>query len=270
MARIALIPLLGFVTLVVGCTNAPPPPTPAPAPATSHGDHAKASAHGGVMVEIGEDIAHAEAVFEADGTVRLYLLAKDAKAVLEVDAKPFEAFVKPDGATSATRFEFAPSPQSGDTTGKASLFVGKLPPAAVGQPVGVSVPNLRVGTDRFRVGFHSPEASPHDSMPAKLADAEAEKLFSTAGGLYSEADIRANGTKPPAEKFKGIKSKHDLEAKPGDKICPISETLANPQFTWVIGGKTYEFCCTPCIEEFVTEAKEKPQNVKPPEAYRKK
>jgi hypothetical protein len=224
------------------------------------------------MVEIGEDVAHAEAVFEVDGTVRLYLLGKDAKSVIEIDAKPVEAFAKPDGELSAAKFEFTPTPQTGDTAGKTSLFVGKLPAAVVGKPVGVSIPNLRVGSDRYRIGFHSAEATAggHDGMPTKRADDEAAKLFRTAGGLYSEADIQANGIQPPSEKYRGIRSKHDAEAKPGDQTCPISETLANPLFTWVIGGKTYEFCCPPCIEEFVAIAKEKPASVKPPEAYRKK
>jgi YHS domain-containing protein len=264
------LPVFALTIALVGCSNSPPPPPAVPpTPATSHDDHAKASARGGVIAEIGE-VAHAEAVFEADGTVRLYLLGKDAKAVIEIDAKPFEAFATPDGSRSAVRFEFTPLPQPGDAAGKSSLFVGQLPAVAVGKPVGVSVPNLRVGVDRYRVGFHSPEGSSHEAMPAKRPEDEADKLFTTAGGLYTDADIKANGTRTPGEKYKGIRAKHDTEPKPGDKICPISETLANPQFTWVIGGKTYEFCCTPCIEEFVAAAKEKPSTVQPPDSYRKK
>jgi len=88
------------------------------------------------MVEIGEELYHAEAVFEADGTVRLYLLGKDAKKVIEIDAKAVEAFAKPDGGTSAYKLEFAPVPQSGDADGKTSLLVGKLPAEVVGKPVG--------------------------------------------------------------------------------------------------------------------------------------
>lgn len=270
MTRARFVPLFVFSVAVVGCTNAPPPPPPVPTPAASHDDHPKASVHGGVLVEIGEDVAHAEAVFEADGNVRLYLLGKDAKSVIEIDAKVVEAFARPDGGASAVKFEFTPAPQSGDSPGKTSLMVGKLPAEAVGKPVGVSIPNLRVGADRFRVGFHSPEAAGHDVMPAKKTDAAAQKVFGTPGGLYTEADIKANGPKLPEEKYKGIKAKHDTEPKPGDKLCPISDTLANPQFTWVIGGKTYEFCCVPCVEEFVSAAKEKPATVRPPEEYRKK
>ena len=32
-------------------------------------------------------------------------------------------------------------------------------------------------------------------------------------------------------------------------------TKANPKFSWVVGGKTYEFCCPPCVDEFVAQAK---------------
>ena len=270
-----LIVFAAVAFAVVGCTKPPASTSTQPAPARNphddHDDHAASAAHGGAMVEIGQDLYHAEAVFEADGTVHLYLLGKDAKQVIEIDAKAVEAFAKPDGGTSAFKFELAPAPQSGDAEGKTSRLVGKLPAEVNGKPVGVSIPNLRVGADRFRVGFHSPAAvAAHDVMPAKRTDTAAEKLFSTPGGLYTAADIRANGTKPPEEKYKGLKSKHDATAKSGDPICPISETLANPQFTWVVGGKTYEFCCVPCIEEFVSAAKEKPEGIKPPEAYRKK
>lgn len=268
MTRVSLVLLFLTCALVVGCSNTSAPPTPVPA--DGHADHQLSAAHGGVMVEIGEEVAHAEAVFEADGNVRLYLLGKDAKAVLEIDAKPFEAFAKPDGGTSAEKFEFVPSPQSGDTAGKASLFVGKLPAGVNGKPVGVSIPNLRVGADRYRVGFHSPAATGHDVMPAKRTDDAAVKLFGTAGGLYTPDDIKANGTRTPDEKYKGIRAKHGTDPKAGDKICPISETLANPQFTWVVGGKSYEFCCTPCIEEFVDKAKTKSDEVLDPSAYIKK
>ena len=254
--------------ILVGCSKAPDTTTK---PTTGHDGHEARSQHGGLIVEIGDSVAHAEAVFEADGTVRLYLLGRDAKMVLEIDAKPLEAFATPEGSTSATKLVFEPSAQSGDAAGKSSVFVGKLPAAMADQPVVLNLPNVHVGNDRYRVSFRKTKGDGgHDNMPAKRPDSEADLLFSKPGGLYTEADIKANGTKPPGEKYKGIKSKHDAEAKPGDKICPISETLANPQFTWVIGGKTYEFCCTPCIEEFVALAKEKPQSVKQPEAYRKK
>ena len=65
-------------------------------------------------------------------------------------------------------------------------------------------------------------------------------------------------------------SSHDRKPKAGDKICPITRTKANPNITWVVGGKTYEFCCPPCVDEFVKTAKEHPEEIKEPGSYVKK
>ena len=70
-----------------------------------------------------------------------------------------------------------------------------------------------------------------------------------------------------AQKFKGQMASHDLKTKAGDKICPITLTKANPKFAWIVGGKTYEFCCPPCVDEFVRTAKEQPGELKDPESY---
>ncbi len=47
-------------------------------------------------------------------------------------------------------------------------------------------------------------------------------------------------------------------------------TKANPKFAWIIGGKTYEFCCPPCVDEFVALAKSNPELINPPEFYVKR
>ena len=60
-----------------------------------------------------------------------------------------------------------------------------------------------------------------------------------------------------------------MEANRGEKVCPISGTRPNPKFAWVVGGKSYEFCCPPCVDEFVQTAKAKPQEIKSPAAYLK-
>ena len=39
---------------------------------------------------------------------------------------------------------------------------------------------------------------------------------------------------------------------------------------WIVGGKPYEFCCPPCVDEFVKMAKETPGDIKEPETYKKK
>jgi YHS domain-containing protein len=92
-------------------------------------------------------------------------------------------------------------------------------------------------------------------------------LFLTPGGIYSLADIRANGRTTPAQKYAGIMAQHDMNPTKGMFICPITHTKSNAKFTWVVGGKTYRFCCPPCIAEFVKEAKTQPQRILPPQDY---
>ncbi len=70
--------------------------------------------------------------------------------------------------------------------------------------------------------------------------------------------------------LKGVKAKHDLRPKAGEKICPITLTKANPDFTWIVAGKSYEFCCPPCVDEFVTMAKTQSDQIMEPDFYIKK
>ncbi len=233
----------------------------------------KPGAHGGILVSLGQDSYHAEAVFEKNGIVRLYMLGKDEARIQEVDVQDLTAYLTPEGATEADKMTFRPEPQTGDTKGKTSLFTAALPKDLVGKKVQVTVNNINVNGERFRIAFtNEAKADGHAGMemPAKKGSDEEQKLFLTAGGIYTAADIKANGDTVPTLKYKGIRAQHDDNPKAGEKICPISKTKANPKFTWVIGGKTYEFCCIPCIEEFVVLAKEKPAEVKDPAEYVKK
>ncbi|MEO2089478.1 MAG: hypothetical protein ABGY75_08280 [Gemmataceae bacterium] len=233
----------------------------------------KPGAHGGILVSLGRDSYHAEAVFEKGGAVRLYMLGKDEARVQEIDAQDLVAYLTPEGASESDKMTFRPEPQPGDTKGKTSLFTATLPKDLVGKKVQVTVNNINVNGERFRIAFsNASDAGDHAGaeMPAKKGQDEEQKLFLTHGGKYTAADIAANGNTVPTVKYKGIRAQHDDNPKPGEKICPISKTKANPKFTWVVGGKTYEFCCIPCIEEFVVLAKEKPGEVKEPSEYVKK
>lgn len=166
---------------------------------------------------------------------------------------------------------------------KGMLVVAMIASAAVGGAIvyfllGRESETMKPAVDVTKIGTHAlmpeHEGKVEDAWmdPGHREDhARVEQsMFFTESGLYTKADIAKNGKLTPAEKFKGVASKHDFRPKPGDTICPITQTRANPKFTWWIGGKEYKFCCPPCIEEFVRMARDEPEKIKPPEAYLKK
>jgi hypothetical protein len=120
--------------------------------------------------------------------------------------------------------------------------------------------------ERFRFAFEA-ENTP---MPQTVTADAARDLYLTPKGLYTAADVAANGSITAAEKYRGFHSAHDFKPKPGDPICPITQTKANAQCTWIVGGKTYRFCCPPCIDEFMKLARESPEKIKSPEEYIKR
>lgn len=280
----AALSLVGVV-LLVGCggsrpaapaaANAPQAPPAHAAGGSEEGEHAhKPGAHGGTIVAIGRDNYHAEAVFEKEGMVRLYMLGKDEAKVIDVEAQTLNGFVKRESDAESTSVVIKPEPQQGDAAGKTSQFTAKLPREFWNEKVVITIPSITIGGERFRVAFTNTAAADHGdhAKPKQAVDEAEKKLYLTAGGIYTEADIKANGSLTASEKFKGARAQHDLTPKPGDKICPITLTKSNPQFTWIIGGKAYEFCCPPCVDEFVAQAKD-PQTaaeIKDPSNYVKK
>lgn len=283
--------LLSGVALVVGCaergtssSTASPavekasPVVPAssstvattvtPAEAANSEEHGhKAGAHGGIMVSLGRDSYHAEAVFEKGGVLRLYTLGKDESRVIDVEKQTLKGFVKAEGDAEAHQFTLDAEPQDGDAEGRTSQFVGTLPKGLWGMNLDVTVPNIVISGERFRLGFKSTPEQHDEGMPNKVADDEERELYLTPGGKYTDADIKANGNVTASVKFKGLKSSHDMFPKLGDKICPVTKTKANPQFTWVVDGKAYEFCCPPCVDEFVKMAKSTPDEIQQPADY---
>ena len=231
-------------------------------------DHEHADGgHGGMIVEIGSDSYHAEFVVETNGTVRMFTLGKDETRIQEIESQTIKAFVKALETQDAKPMDLTATPQEGDTEGNTSQFVGQLPPDLIGQAIEVTIPNLRIKNERFRLGFKTQHFSQASDMPPAVTDAEGEKLYLTAGGKYTEADIVANGSITAGKKFAGAMSAHNMNPMPGDRICPVTQTKANPKFVWVIDGKNYEFCCPPCIDEFVRMAKEEPDQIKDPSEY---
>lgn len=271
--------------LLVGCTTSSSPTSPVPpkepvktsvesvpeAKKTSsageeHGH--KSGEHGGIIVSLGRDSFHVEAIVTSAGELRLYMLGNDESRVIDIEAQDLIAYVKAEGNSDSTSIEINPQPQPGDAEGKASLFIAKLPESLVGKSIDVTVPNITIAGERFRLGFTN-KATGHGSepIPGKVVDEAETKLYLTPGGLYTVADIKANGNLTASQKFVGFQPSHDLKPKVGDKICPVTLTKANPKCTWIVGGQTYEFCCPPCVDEFVALAKTKPEQVKQPGEY---
>ena len=280
-AAILLISALGMV-VTIGCNQ---PTFTAKPPADSVVDNAAKfsktaiskpseeehphipGAHGGIVIPIGSDSYHAEAVIEKDGQFRLLMLGADETRIQEVDVQSVKAYIKATGETDATPIEMKAVPQDGDASGKTSQFVGKLPESAIGKAIDVTIPNLRIGTERFRVGFTTAVQLHDSSMPAAITGSEEQKLYFTPEGKYTQADIDANGKLSAGAKFRGFMSKHDMSPKPGDIICPVTFTKANPKIEWQVDGKKYLFCCPPCVDEFVRMAKEEADSLKPPGDY---
>lgn len=218
------------------------------------------------LVSLGDDEYHVEVVLATDNRLYLFTLGADETRVQTVAAEPLPALLK-GAAEAAVEVTFNPSPQPGDPPGSTSRFVLAVPTAITSRPLELTVPNLTVEEKRFR--FTTP-VGPVDhatEMPAKVTDDEERRLYLTPGGLYTLADIAANGRRTATEKFKGFRAIHDQHPKAGDRLCPVTNTKANPDCTWVVGGKTYQFCCPPCVDEFVKQAKEKPETIRAPEEY---
>ena len=94
---------LSAALFAAGCsTNSDPakPNASAASPTKSDGDHAhKASERGGILVPIGSDKYHAEAVFEKGGKLRLFTLGQNEAQVLEVEVQELAASVRVAGDT---------------------------------------------------------------------------------------------------------------------------------------------------------------------------
>jgi hypothetical protein len=240
--------------------------------ATSEDEHGhKPGAHGGIIVSLGRDSYHVEAIVEG-GKLLLYTLGGDETRVMEIESQTLTGYIKEPGVTESKAIAFEPQPQPGDSEGKASLFSASLPMEVQGQAFSVTVPNIAIADERFRLAFSTEQIVEHggDGMPAKVADDEERELYLTPGGLYTQEDITANGNVTASQKFKGVMAAHDLHPKTGDKLCPITLTKSNPKFTWIIGGKAYELCCPPCVDEFVATAKREPAAVKDPSDFIKR
>jgi YHS domain-containing protein len=104
-------------------------------------------------------------------------------------------------------------------------------------------------------------------MPAPVGGGQERELYFTPRGSYTAADIKANGRESASQKYRGFQARHDYDPKTGDRLCPVTRTKASATCSWIIAGQVYYFCCPPCIDEFLRVAKERPEELQPPDAY---
>lgn len=278
--------LLGLGVLVLGLSAAgcgKPPVAKAPAAAAKKGDdHAGHSEgpHDGTVIEFGP--YHGELVVDhAAKTATVYILDEDVTDPAPIATPKLLLSLK----TPTFQADLVAVPQNSDPKGKSSRFVathenfakqqefeGTLSGEIDGKPY---VGDFKEEPHAEHKGSKgNPKAAKpvddHGRAVVAAPAGEEAKLYLTPGGIYTAADIQANGSTTVSAKYKDLKVSHDIKPVTGDKLCPVTLTKANAALTWVIGGKKYEFCCPPCVEEFVTLAKTNPGEVKAPEAYLKK
>lgn len=221
--------------------------------------------HGGVLIPFAHDRYHAEALIETGGLLRLFILGRDQTEVVVVPEQSLAAYVN-SGEQEVTPISLVPVPQPGDRPEHTSQFVGQIPAEWEGRPLSLTVSSLRIGGSRYRLAFTWEDQHESD-MPEKLKDGAEQQLYLVAGGGYTESDIEANGGLTPSQKYPHFQARHDAAPQVGDRLCPISRTKANPECTWTIGGREYQFCCPPCVDEFVELAKTHPDKIQSPESY---
>lgn len=290
----AILSILTFLCLTLsGCQNGPSRPVdhhPASYSAVmasiseTRGGHGHFAPHGGALQVIANNRNHVEAVREPSGAIRVFLLGGNETELYPITLSMLDAEVRA-GQAEARTLTLSAKPQPGEV-GESSRFVGILPPDLKDKPVTLTV-TVPVSEKIHVVRFSAEELAPKSElsaggnhgesagMPAPVASggeltSEEKALFLTPGGLYTAADIAANGGSVPRLKFVGIMATHDMNPKKGDRLCPITNTRANPKFTWIIGGNTYQFCCPPCVEEFIKKAKDDPSTIPAPETFVKK
>lgn len=219
---------------------------------------------------------HLEMIVDSEGVLGVYALNKTAERVVDVESQTLTAYAKAIGEqVNSTKITLEPVPQEGDPAGRTSRFQGQLPETLVGRPIWVSIPIISINGERFRFAFVATDKEiklrgnhPKDvEMPKKAAPEKEQELYLKPGGRYTTADIDLNGKTTSSQKYKGIQSEHDMSPQVGDRICPITQTKANPKFSWIVDGKTYTFCCPPCIDEFVASAKTKTEPLPEPDSF---
>jgi hypothetical protein len=267
---------LAACLVLAGCSNRPAGSAPqSVAKAKDKGaagkpaghDHADEGPHGGDLAQWGDEEYHLEfTVDHAQRQATVYVYDGNVKRATPIPVQALALTLKRPAVTMSLEAR----PQDGDPAGTASRFVGTHAALAKDQEFEGAISGQVGGkpySGDFKQKLHTGQG--HQGTPggADGPPAREVELFLTPGGIYTASDIEKNGKQVPSVKYKGLSWAHDDDVRPGDKMCPVTANKADPQCTWYVNGRKYEFCCPPCLEKFVGWAKNSPDKVKPPEQY---
>jgi hypothetical protein len=244
------VALVGFATLS-GCLNrATQAKKNNPKTEEKH-DHAETGPHGGPLAEW-EEIYHAEfTVDHGKKQVVVYILGEKPTAAPTIEA---------DKITKVKLTVLEPKPQ---------VQLDLVHDAKLSDAKGIAF-----------VGTHDVFAKPADLKLSISGNVDGKPyvgdvtyaapketaLYLQPGGIYSPADVLANGNTTPDEKFKGKRWIHHA-LKPGDRICPVTDKKANAECAWIVQGQRYEFCCPPCLDTFMGWAHYEESKIKDADTY---
>ena len=230
--------------------------------------HADVGPHGGPFADW--DDYHAEfIVTHTDKHAVIYLLDEKLEKAPKVDASRFSKVrlvitsVKP-----AVAIDFKHDPKLSGELGIAYVATHE----ELGKPVEIkgvisatldeNVKGKEKGFIDDKFHYKGPQTDKDKKKAAKLRE-----LYLTPGGLYTLADIKANGNTTAAEKFQGKVWAHDDNLKVGDRICPVTKNKAEAECAWTVQGQSYQFCCPPCVDKFVGWAHNQPDKIKDAKTY---
>lgn len=262
----AAVIVLGFAWILLITPKAPPVSDTVVRARNPHRPHT------GILQPVGTHFLEANTL--NGGRLRITLLEADETTLLAIPATELTVeLTRLHGNNPATAVQLKAVSQPGEPAGRASTFEGQIPPALDDVPVQVSLSlpsDQKVVRVSFPAAWHLFEptvGASGNGMPSAVSASDAQSLYLTPGGRYTAADIEANGRTTGPLKYAGFQALHNTSPRPGQRICPITKTVANPRVSWIIGGKKYLFCCPPCVDEFLKRAKKQPSALKPPDSY---
>lgn len=109
-------------------------------------DHPVKNPHGGILVEVGEHVAHLEVVVEDDGTVSAYVLDCGGEKGIPIAQEKITLEVKnaEDGTRMSLELQAVASELTGETVGNTSEFRGKSGELAGLSSWVASIPSLEI------------------------------------------------------------------------------------------------------------------------------